>query len=683
MPTSPDNTIDWLARNRIGRIVALLALLALPHMLWLPIWVSAFFIMAITWRLVMAHQGQSIQHRWLLHVMTVVGIAGVYVEYGSINGHRPGIALLVVMSGLKLLETRSQRDCRLLIFLGFLLLLGHLLNTQNLASLLWLALAVMAILAVLVDLQHPQHLRPLRRNLNLAAILAAKALPLALLFFVLFPRIPGPLWGIPADSAGGRTGLSDQLELGGIASLAQSDAVAFRVRFADDVPPNRELYWRALALVHFDGERWTARDTPTASFFPAPIRDATAPQASSSVATTGPAGQNPPRTTRDAVSYEIQMEPHGRHYLPSLDYLQGPLPIGTVLGPDYILASKSPLIDARLLALQATTGSVLPASVRPRWLSGTRALPPEKNPRTQEFAQFLRRSSASEQDFINQVLRHFRQQPFYYTLQPGRLRSSDRVDEFLFQSRRGFCEHYAAAFVVMMRAAGIPARIVTGYQGAERNGGYYIVRQSDAHAWAEVWLGDHGWKRFDPTAAIAPERVEQSLAAALPDSALLPTFARGNGLTARWMSRVGLEWDRVNELWNRTVLAYGPELQRSFLERFGMSELKTMLYALVIAIALFGAFMVAQLGWNNRPRRPADPLTHLRDQLVQKAGLTLADSQHGPLGIQQALQSAGQWNSETERLLTHYQRLRYSRSQPADATQVNALARAIRDWQPK
>ncbi|MEN8719411.1 MAG: DUF3488 domain-containing protein, partial [Oceanococcaceae bacterium] len=288
-------TVDWLAQERIRRIVLLLCVLAVPHMLWMPIWASALFLLAVAWRLAAARTGGTLEPAWLRHALTLGGCAGVYLQFGSLNGQQPGVTLLVIMAGMKLLETRSLRDCRLLLYLGVLMLLGQLLYSQDLPWLIGLGLGLIGIVMVLIDLQHPQEVLPARVNLRLAARLAAKALPIALLFFVLFPRIPGPLWGLPADSSAGRTGLSDSMSPGDISSLAQSDEVAFRVRFTGEPPPNAELYWRGPVLVTFDGTRWTPRER-----LPSLKLDALLPHP-------------------DALAYEIQLEAHGRDYLPALE----------------------------------------------------------------------------------------------------------------------------------------------------------------------------------------------------------------------------------------------------------------------------------------------------------------------------------------------------------------------------
>jgi len=658
----PQTTVDWLASERITRIVALLVFMALPHMLWMPIWATVIFLTSAGWRVFMARRGTTLKPAWLRTVMTLAAVAAIWLHFGGLNGQQPGVALLVVMSGMKLLETRTQRDCRLLVFLAILMLLGQLLYSQDLPWALWLLVGVIATLVVLVDLQHPQSLLPLRQNLRTAASIGAKAFPLAILLFVLFPRIPGPLWGLPNDSSAGRTGLSDSMEPGNISSLAQSDEVAFRVRFEGDAPPRRDLYWRGPVFVEFDGLSWNAqKQNPRANY---------------------PALPAPETTEAEGVRYELQLQPHGRNYVPALELVTQPLPADIKMGRDYSLHSTSPIVDARLLVMQANQSQTIGPTEEHWRLNRYRQLPDNLNPQTRALADSWVAENPDTGTLVQRALQHFRNEPFRYTLNPGLLTRFDRIDQFLFESRAGFCEHYAAAFVVLMRAAGVPARVITGYQGAERNGAYYIIRQSDAHAWAEVWIPGQGWQRVDPTGAIAPDRIEFGIGGALADSAFLPLLARRGDFNGRWMAGVRLQWDRIDAFWNRAILAFGPELQRQFLSRFGMGELRKMLYALVAVLIFAGLGYALQMLWQNRRRPDPDPLAQLRSLLLRRARLTISPAEQGPDQIAAALRARGVWDGEIERILGHYQRLRYARTNPATEDQIESLRKAIARWNP-
>lgn len=656
----PAETQDWLSAPRVTRIVLLLSLLSMPHLVDMPWWCIPVVVGAGIWRVVIARRALRLPVIWLRLPLAGAVVIGLVLDYGTVNGLEPGSSLLVAMAAMKLLETRTRRDCRLLVYLGYLLLLSQLLAHQDLLWLLWLVGGVILTTAALLDLQHPQALLPLRQNLKLGAGLALKALPLMLLLFVLFPRIPGPLWGLPQDSHA-RSGLSDSLQFGSISKLSQSDAVAFRVRFdqPDQLPPRRDRYWRGPVLDEFDGYRWTAR--PENHSLPTPE--------------TTPLGPS--------IDYEIQLEAHGRSFVPALETALPPFPPEFNLASDYVLQSRNAIMDARLVPLRSVPQTLRQpelANWRQRLL---RQLAPGQNPRTQALVNTWLAQEPQPQALIATALRHFSQAPFRYTLEPPLLRGGDRVDAFVFDSQAGFCEHYAASFVVMMRMAGVPARIVTGYQGGEINGDYLIVRQSDAHAWAEIWQPEQGWQRVDPTAAIAPERIEFGLGAALGDSELLPRLARSQMSGRDWVARWQLAWDRVEAGWNRSILAYGPELQRQFLRRFGMQDLQTMLYALIASVALFTALLLAQMTRAHRRRPPLDPLVEVRALLFSRAQLPFKPQRGGPQQIEADLRQAGCWDAEAQRILQHYTRARYAAGHDWHPDQTRALVRAAKQWKPQ
>lgn len=653
-----EQSVDWLAAPRIGRILLLLGMLALPHMLAMPIWASAAVLVTGLWRWWLARRARSMPPL-LLRLGLAGGLAtAIGIHYGGVNGLEAGGAMLVCMTAMKLLETRSQRDCRLLVYLGYLLILAQMLRSQDIPWTLWMIAALTLNTAVLIDLQHPQGLLPWKHNLRLSGRLLAKAIPLAIIFFVLFPRIPGPLWGLPRDASGGRTGLSDSMEPGMISQLSQSDEVAFRVRFEGAAPPNRELYWRGPVLADFDGYRWKPLDD---------IRR----EPSSLMQPVGP-----------TIRYEIQLDPHGRRYLLALDLPTGTLPPNARISPDYVLESKEAVLDARLIQLESSTRWSLGVTDGSWELSLYRRLPQNLNPRTLDLAREWSSGLPDPADYVQRVLQMFREEPYSYTLEPPLLRGFHRIDQFLFETRAGFCEHFAAAFVVLMRAAGLPARVVTGYQGADNNGSYYIVRQSDAHAWAEVWLPQRGWLRIDPTAAIAPERIELGLAAALEDDSLLPAMSRGKNFRGYWLVAARLAWDKIDAAWNRGILAFGPELQRKFLQRFGLDDLRRMLFLLIGSVALLGLLISLHLAWQNRRRPPEDPLAALRDEFLRKSGLEWEGPERSPQHMQARLQAAGLLDAEAERIVSHYGRLRYARSNPPDQQLVQGLAESIRRWKP-
>jgi transglutaminase-like putative cysteine protease len=379
--------------------------------------------------------------------------------------------------------------------------------------------------------------------LKLAGTLLLQAVPFMLILFVLFPRVQGPLWGLPRDAFSGLTGLSDSMSPGTINSLSQSDAIAFRVEFDGTPPPKREMYWRGPVLAHLDGRTWR----------PGPLLMVTA-------APYAPLPFSPEYT------YTITLEPHNKPWLFALEQPHD-MPPGAFRTSDYQFHARAPVRERLRYDLHSYT-QVTQAEDSPLILATARRLPEGLNPRTRKLGAGWTADASSPEQRVQRGIDFLRNQRLTYTLRPP-LTGEHVADEFLFDSKRGFCEHFAAAFVVLMRAADIPARVVTGYQGGERNpiDNTWVIRQSDAHAWAEVWLDGQGWQRVDPTAAAAPARIEENLAAAVPAGDPLP-FLSGPGL--EWLRDLRFRWWAVNNVWNQWVLGFDPERQLELLAQLGM-----------------------------------------------------------------------------------------------------------------
>lgn len=574
---------DYLTQASLLRLLAVMLLVIAPHFWQLPLWVSTLSVTVIVWRAVAAQRQWRLPGTLVRSALALAGFLGVYATYGRSTGQTVGTALLVVMLALKLTEMRARRDVMLVMFLLYFVMFTHFLVSQELWTILYLLVCAVAITAMLAEASHPGSALSPRFTLPVGARMVAAALPLMVIMFVLFPRIPGPLWGLPgASGASGRTGLSDSMEPGEIAQLMQSDEVAFRVTFLGTSPPMRQRYWRGPVFWFFDGRRWEMGSRG---------RQTQAPSVEFSGA---------------ALRYEMTLEPQRSLWLLALELPEpGQLPLDSRLGPDHQLVARKPSHDRRVLRLTSYPNYVLqrelPEEVRrlnTRW-------PGNRNPRTLELAQQLRAEHDSDAALVDRVLHMYREQEFFYTLEPPLL-GADAVDEFLFETRRGFCEHYASSFTALMRAAGIPARVVTGYQGGEINeiGGYMVVRDSDAHAWSEVWLADRGWVRVDPTAAVAPARIELGIEGALAASGeRLPGLGWSRAAVNLWFTA---RWDWINANWNGLVLAYGPQLQMEFLGRFGLRDWGHMVALLTILLVGVAAMLGAWHLWQMRPRPHPD-----------------------------------------------------------------------------
>lgn len=552
-----------------GILLGILMVIA-PHADHLPVWISGMCAGLLLWRAWLAYTGKPLPKRWLLMLVTFAGTAGIIFTFRTLFGREAGVALLVLLATLKLMELRDARDAMVLVYLSCFIIITNFFYSQSIPTALYLLATLVVIVTTWVHLQ-AQGIA-LRPRLRIAAVLLLQALPLTLILFILFPRVQGPLWGLPQD-AYASTGLDDRMSPGSLSRLSLSEAVAFRVTYNDKPPRRDQMYWRGPVLWYFDGRTWTAGG----------YISAIAPAFTE-------LGQ--------PIDYVVTLEPHNKHWLFALD-MPEKLSVPSKLTNDFELLYKDD-IHARLrYAARSDLAYHANAQESEQQIRRALQLPKQFDPRARQLAAEWRVGSKDDADIVRTALAYFNKQGFTYTLEPPLL-GVNSVDDFLFGTRQGFCEHYASAFVFLMRAANIPARVVTGYLGGEFNdvGNYYIVRQSDAHAWAEVWLAGQGWVRVDPTGAIAPDRVERGLSAAVTDNTILPFMERN---PPQWMRKLRFNLDALANQWNQWVLGYDTERQFAFLTRLGMESITWQKMALNMAnglglvMALFALFMLRHL----------------------------------------------------------------------------------------
>ncbi len=558
-----------------GLLLSILMVIA-PHAEHLPLWVSSLCAGLLLWRAYLAYSGKPLPKRWLLMLITVAGTAGIVFTFHTLFGREAGVNLLVMLAALKVMELRDARDAMVVVYLACFIIITNFFYSQSIPTALYLLATMMVIVTAWVHLQ-AQGIA-LKPRVRIAAVLLLQALPLTLILFILFPRVQGPLWGLPQD-AYASTGLDDHMSPGSLSRLSLSEAVAFRVSFNGQPPRRDQMYWRGPVLWQFDGRAWSPGRSPY------PV----APKFT---------GLGQP------VDYVVTLEPHNKHWLFALD-VPDKLSIPVTLTDDFQLLSKHP-VNARL-RYAARSYLVYHANLQEseRQLRRALQLPPgQLDPRARQLAAEWRAQNKDDADIVRAALAYFSKNGFVYTLEAPPL-GINSIDDFLFTTRQGFCEHYASAFVFLMRVANIPARVVTGYLGGELNdvGNYYIVRQSDAHAWAEVWLADHGWVRVDPTGAIAPDRVERGLSAAVSDQAILPFMERN---PPQWLRDLRFNLDALANQWNQWVLGYDAERQFAFLTRLGMESITWQKMALnmsagiALVIALIALVMLRHL-YTRRP----------------------------------------------------------------------------------
>ncbi|MBI5784113.1 MAG: DUF3488 domain-containing transglutaminase family protein [Rhodocyclales bacterium] len=642
-PLTPAQTW-WL----IATGVAVIAPLAVHVQAWL----TAAAALALVWRAALAWQRAPLPSRWLLLFLVVAGCAGVLWQFRTLLGQNPGVALLIIFLALKHLEARSTRDGLAIVFLAFFLTLAQFFYSQVIPAAIASAAGVLVATATLLALADSRAAPPV--VLRRAGVMLLQAMPLMLLLFVLFPRIQGPLWALPRDAGGATTGLSETMAPGSISQLSQSDAIAFRARFPERVPAQKQLYWRGPVLPEFDGRTWR------------PINER--PQASLPY----------PEPAAGGIDYEVIVEAHGRHWLFALE-LPGSTTAATLATRDYQLVAREPVTTRQRHALRAypahQAGADEAESLRRRALF----LPAESNPRIRELAAQWRANAQSDADVLRQAESFFLRQRLIYTLAPPLL-GEQTADEFLFDTKQGFCEHFANAFAVAMRAAGIPARVVTGYQGGEVNpvDGWLIVRQYDAHAWTEVWLAGRGWVRVDPTAISAPTRIDVSLAAAVLAGDPLPLLMRTD-LT--WLRNIRFRWEAVANTWNQWVLGYNPDRQRDLLRRLGMPQPDWRSMTATLAV-LSGVALLALTAWTLRRRRRRDPALALWDKLSKRLGRRglARRPAEGPLDYAQRVSTAlPQLADDMQAIARLYARLRYG---PGTPTRLDELRRHVASFRP-
>ncbi|MCW5584818.1 MAG: DUF3488 domain-containing transglutaminase family protein [Chromatiales bacterium] len=641
-----------IAPRLLGATLFVLAALMAPHAANLHPAILGFFYLAVGWRVLALRHPRWLPGRWLLLALMAAAIALVIMSTGLYDGRLAGTALLVVMLGLKLLELRARRDIHVTVFLGYFVVLTQFLYSQSLGLAVYLFAGTLVLTAVQVGLNRV-HAQP-RQVLRHAVGLFVAALPLALVVFMLFPRLHSPLWGIKTQRA--FTGISGEMTLGSLGELSRSTATAFRVQFDGMPPPPEQRYWRGPVLWHTDGRRWSA--------------DRASARALDTV------GRDPL-----ALGYEITLEPTGEYWLFGLDVVTVKPP-GTHLNSSYTLVSEQ-RVNQRLTFRAASDPGfhMLALSERERALG--LQLPDRVAPRVAGLVAQWQASTDPAQplQMVARALDFFRNEPFVYTLTPGTLQG-DPVEQFLFETRRGFCEHYAGSFALLMRVAGIPARVVIGYQGGERNphADHWVVRQSDAHAWTEVWIPGLGWWRVDPTAAVAPDRIEQPIDTAASQAGDRVMFGDGDpgALLALWQNAVWLA-DAVDLGWHRWVVGFSAERQTSLLQWLGLGRPHG--FGLAIALLIGGALAVAVvylLAQLPRPRS-GDPLPMLWRRFTDKlrrAGVDVVASQGPDTLCAAAMRMFPQSADQLSAIRRIYVQLRYGRQ--SDQEMVRALSRRIR-----
>jgi transglutaminase-like putative cysteine protease len=624
-----------------------LGLAIVVHIAALPLWLTLVVAASVAIRLILAARGYAAPSRPVKLGIAGAAIVILFLQLRTFNGLAAGTALLSLVAGLKFLETHARRDLYAVALIVYFLCLAALLRSESFWLLLYLmGVAWLTAVALLrLVLPAPLHAWPL--DLRYVGRISAQALPVAVVLWLFFPRFDAPLWQLPAERGNAQSGLSDSMSPGDIADLALSDEIAFRVRFDGALPPPDERYWRGPVLHDTDGHSW--RNTAPAA------------ESAGTLTPTGP-----------AYSYTLSLEPHAFNWLFALDWPDHwSVPDGRLDADDTLVqgaAVSRPLDVSARSHTHVFTAQALGAISRRR----DTQLPSNRNPRAIALAAELRHSHPDDLGFAQAILELFHREEFFYTLSPPPL-GENSVDDFLFDTRRGFCGHYASAFATLMRAAGIPTRIVTGYYGGTYN----------PYAWDEIWIAGRGWMRVDPTAAIAPARVESGLEGTLAGERL------GLGVRARlpWVTDLRLRLDALGQLWRQRFLRFNQVAQLSLIERLGIEEPDAQKIVLVMAAGLVLAFLwlVWQLRREQRTESKDPAILAYRRLCRRLAAIGLPRRQHE--GAEGYAARVGQARPDLAPALAalcgSYSRLRYAKSSPEQGADLDAFVASARAFRPR
>ena len=626
-------------------------------------WVPTLLLVAITTKFWMEPRGYRLRFLPLKIALVVGALVAIFISYGAIKGIEPGVSLIIVLMSLKIFEAHTAREFHFMVMLGWVLCLCGFFLAQDLAIAVCIMIAFTLLTTALIQFYRGLAGGRIWQPLRAALTLLAQAVPLIVLFFLLFPRVTTAFRLLLTPNAVSASGFSDRLSPGSVEAMANSTAVAFRAEFPDDdVPRSIPLYWRGLVLTQGDGMEWQFREMLRSS---------------------------PQFHSGGTIRQLITIEPHGEHWMFALDR---PVtePPGASLRPGNYLRSWQPIVKPRRYEVKSSL-ELARQDLQPLERKQLLEVPASISPRIRELAQSWSQADPDPHAIIRRALDFFQTQRFRYSLSPGEYRKND-LDEFLFRRRIGFCEHYAASFATLMRLAGIPARVVIGYLGGEFNemGHFYLVRQSDTHAWCEVWLPDIGWRRVDPTNVVAPERVNSGFESFLERNAaageITPRFSR-TFARQPFFAKIRLTWQTLNYVWDSRVLGFDAEAQQALTHEIGLPDVRPVSLLFLSTIIGAGFVVILAIWMQFRARVQPDPVQGLYTKFCAKAARMGAprDPTEGPADF--ASRVSRVLPQESKRIATIsncYIGLRYARD--SDASSLHALAREVQlfgSWKRK
>ena len=619
--------------------IHIVALPLYPHMPATVLLLTAVFTV---WTLLIISGRLPQPGRFVMFMLSLLVLAVLMQSFGTILGQLPGSAMLLLLAFLKLFEMKSTRDIAIVIFMGFFLVASKFFYSQSMLIAIYVFIVVVYLTSLLIVFSDRLGTMQFSTRIKRSLRMIYQAVPLMLILFVMFPRMPGSLWGLPRDAQSATSGLSEEMSPGTINRLVGSGEVAFRVRFDAEPPPRPELYWRGLVLSDYDGRTWRLDNAP--------------PSALPLVRSSSSTGQ--------LYSYTVMLEPHNQHWLYALETVVQ-FNRTMIATREMQLVNGNKVTDALSYRLSSDTGAVNMGLFIPERRKNLE-LPAGFNPETVKFARELFIESGQDEiTYLNRVLKYFSGSDYFYTLTPPLL-GDNAMDEFLFETRRGFCEHYASAFVYLMRAAGIPSRVIVGYQGGAMHpfDDYMIVRQSDAHAWAEIWLEDEGWVRVDPTAAVSPGRIEHGVGNAGLEREMLPAILVSDSAV---LQRARFMVDSLHNTWNHWIVGFNNTRQKEFFSMLGMNNLSSSdMVIWLVVLMTFASSMVAWWTIHRQPVQQKDMIKLHYDRLCRKLGRAGFQRESTEGASEFAQRVAGilpARRRELAMITADYERLRYGRDE--------------------
>ena len=673
----PRNSIIWLLSAQLAVI--------LPHTSRMSWWMIAIWLLCAFWRMAMFRGEASYPGKLIRSILVVLGCSGIAISFGSLGGLDICVALLILAFSLKLIEVRTRRDMYLVYYLAFFIIAAAFLFSQSMVLAIYQIGSITLVLTAMVATQHSLYNRSPGLALRVALKLLGQAVPVMVLFFLVFPRI-GPIWSVPDSRSSAGMGMSDSIEPGDIARLNQSSESVFRVEFEGAPPLRQDMYWRGLTLDAFDGRRWSASK-------------AVSPQAASDTGRFITPVLQPQTGTEieiygQPLRYRMTMEATQQKWLFALPVANlvsavGPAASGINTAFDYTLRSVQPLYKRGELEFESYLDFRAAITLEPLQQRAYTRLPPGFNPRARAFARDLKQRSYSADEFVARLNAHFIAQDFAYTLEPPPL-GRNSVDDFIFSTRTGYCEHFSNAYAFLLRAAGIPARVVVGYQGGELNphNQSINVRQLDAHAWVEYWQAGAGWQRIDPTYSVVPERIDLGFDGALlrrPELADADMFSPLYYRNIAFFKAVRLRFEALNHAWQSWVVGFdAAEQQRVLGVMLGaVTPMKMALFVGAVLALLLGLVAVAVLLSARRGRQRRETLLYLA--FCQKIARALGLKRHAseaPLHFARRVAAHSPLAAnEVQAITRQYMAIAYAGQQ--DAGSMQALKKAVAQFKPR